>query len=93
MRDDLNAAVAKVRDGDGVAKVAGASIDLDALLQEGGEGGWVEDAVVGGLLGVDDVLCELINMRSRVVQASFTLPSSSSSALSSVRPSGRHRRR
>ena len=56
MRDNLDAPIAEVRDGDRVAEVAGAAIDLDALLQEGGEGGGVEDAVVGGLLGVDDVL-------------------------------------
>ena len=31
-------------------------VDLDALLQEGGEGRGVEDAVVDGLGGVDDEL-------------------------------------
>lgn len=56
MRDDLDAAVAHVGNGDGVAEVAGAALDLDALLEESGERGRVEDAVLGRLLGVDDVL-------------------------------------
>ena len=56
VRDDLNAAIAKVGDGDGVAEVTGAALDLDALLQEGGEGGRVENSVGGGLGSVDDVL-------------------------------------
>lgn len=54
--DDLNAAVVQVGDADSVAEVTGAAIDLDARLQEGGEGRWVEDLVVGGLGSVDDVL-------------------------------------
>ena len=56
VRDDLDAAVAQVADADGVAQIAGAALDFDALLQEGGEGGGVEDAVVGGLRCVDDEL-------------------------------------
>ena len=54
--DDLDATVAEVGDVDGVAKVARQAVDLDALLQEGGEGGGVEDAVLSGLGGVDDEL-------------------------------------
>jgi hypothetical protein len=53
---DLDAAVAEVGDGDGVAEVAGAAVDLDALLEEGREGGGVEDAVLGRLGRVDDEL-------------------------------------
>jgi len=54
--DDLDLAVVEVGDGDCVAEVARQAVDLDAGLQEGGEGGRVEDLVVGGLLGVDDEL-------------------------------------
>lgn len=54
--DDFDAAVAEVAHGDVVTEVAGAAVDLDALLQEGGELAGVEDAVVGWLLRVDDVL-------------------------------------
>lgn len=54
--DDLDAAIAEVGDVDGVAEVAGQTVDLDALLQEGGEGGRVEDAVLGRLGGVDHEL-------------------------------------
>jgi len=53
---DLDFAVAEVGDGDVLAEVAGAAVDFDALLQESCEGGGVEDAVLGGLLGVDDEL-------------------------------------
>jgi len=63
VRDDLDAAVAEVRDGDGVAEVARAAVDLDALLQEGGEGGGVEDAVLRGLGGVDDELLRIKSAR------------------------------
>lgn len=56
MRNDFDAAIAEVGDVDSVAEVAGAALDLDALLQEGGEGRGVEDAVVGRLGGIDDVL-------------------------------------
>lgn len=54
--DDLDLAVTEVGDVDAVGEVTGAAIDLDAGLQEGGEGGGVEDLVVGGLRSVDDVL-------------------------------------
>jgi hypothetical protein len=54
--NDLDAAIAKVGDVDALAEVAGEAVDLDALLEEGGEGGCVEDTVVHGLGGVDDEL-------------------------------------
>lgn len=54
--DDLDLAVAEVGDGNVVAEVTGAALDLDALLEEGGESRGVEDAVLGWLLGVDDEL-------------------------------------
>lgn len=56
MCDDLDLAVAEVGDSDVVAEVAGQAIDLDALLEEGREGGGVEDAVLGGLGCVDGEL-------------------------------------
>jgi len=56
VRDDLDLSVLEVRDADRLAEVSGAAVDLYARLQECREGGWVEDLVVGGLAGVDDVL-------------------------------------
>jgi hypothetical protein len=56
--DDLDLAVVEVGDGDGLAEVTGATVDLDARLEEGGEGRRVEDLVVGGLGSVDDELLE-----------------------------------
>ncbi len=56
VRHDLNTPIAEVADGDVVAEVAGAAVDLDALLKEGREGGGVENAVAGGLGGIDDEL-------------------------------------
>ena len=56
MCNDFDAPIGEVGDGNVVAEVAGAAVNLDALLKEGGEGGWVEDAVLGWLGGVDDEL-------------------------------------
>ena len=56
MRNDLDATIAEVVDGDGVAEVTGKTLNLDALLEKRGESGWVEDAVLGWLGCVDDVL-------------------------------------
>jgi hypothetical protein len=53
---DLDPAIAKVGDGDVVAEVAGTAVDFDALLEEGGECGRVEDAVGGRLGSVDGEL-------------------------------------
>lgn len=53
---DLDLSISEVVDDDVLAEVTGAAIDLDALLEEGRESGRVEDAVLGGLLGVDDEL-------------------------------------
>lgn len=54
--DDLDLSISEVVDGDVLAKVTGAAVDLDALLEESRESGGVEDAVLGWLLGVDDEL-------------------------------------
>ena len=59
---DLNTSIAEVVHGDVIAEVTGAAVDFDALLEESRESGWVEDAVLGGLGGVDDELL----LKSRV---------------------------
>ena len=56
MGNDLDATIAEVGDVDLLAEVAGEAVDLDARLEEGGEGRRVEDLVVGGLGSVDDEL-------------------------------------
>ncbi|KAI0410273.1 ankyrin repeat-containing domain protein [Xylaria grammica] len=50
--------IADLLDGDGVAEVADAAIDLDLVLEELLEGGGVEDLVAGGLRSVDDQLID-----------------------------------
>ena len=60
MSDDLDAAVTEVGDVDALAEVAGEAVNLDALLEEGGEGGGVEDTVVHGLGSVDDELLQAV---------------------------------
>ena len=56
MRNNLNLAIARLRDLDGVAEVTDTAVDLDLLVQELLEGGDVEDLVAGGLRGIDDEL-------------------------------------
>ena len=56
MRNDLDLAIALLADLDGVAKVTGAALDLDAVVQELLESLDVEDLVVDGLRAVDDEL-------------------------------------
>ncbi|EME89168.1 uncharacterized protein MYCFIDRAFT_185566 [Pseudocercospora fijiensis CIRAD86] len=86
--NDLDASIAEVGDGDGVAKVAGAPVDLDALLKEGRECGWVEDAVLGGLSSVDDELEDVQSVDSLTrVGMCLEIPCWSPSG-----PSSRHRR-
>lgn len=67
MGDDLDAAIAEVVDEDVLAEVSGEAVNLDAGLEEGGEGGRIEDLVVGGLLSVDDVLVVVSRELSVVV--------------------------
>ncbi|KAB8338762.1 hypothetical protein FH972_021707 [Carpinus fangiana] len=50
------AAVGALRDLDGIAQVAGAAVDLDAVVEKLLKGRDVEDLVVGGLRGVDGEL-------------------------------------
>jgi hypothetical protein len=54
--NNLNLAVAGLRDGNGLAQVADAAVDLDAVGKVLLEGSNVEDLVAGGLGSVDDEL-------------------------------------
>lgn len=54
--NNLNLLTTDLGDGDVVAKVTSAALDLDALVQELLKGGNVEDLVVDGLRSVDDEL-------------------------------------
>lgn len=54
--DDLDLALGLLGDGDVVAEVAGAALNLDAVVKELLEGLDVEDLVVDGLRAVDDEL-------------------------------------
>ena len=66
--NDLDATIAEVGDVDLLAEVAGEAVNLDALLEESGEGRGVEDAVVHGLGSVDDelrVACQYFRLRRR----------------------------
>jgi hypothetical protein len=58
VRDDLDLAAAGLRDLDVVAEVAGAALDLDAVVQELFERGQIKDLVVDGLRAVDGVLLD-----------------------------------
>lgn len=54
--DDFDLSVSDLRDGDIVAEVVGAALDLDAVVQELLERSQVEDLITDGLAGVDHVL-------------------------------------
>lgn len=56
MRNDLDLAIALLADLDGITKVTGAALNLDAVVQELLESLDVEDLVVDGLRAVDDEL-------------------------------------
>ena len=56
VRNDLDLAIALLADLDGITKVTGAALDLDAVVQELLESLDVEDLVVDGLRAVDDEL-------------------------------------
>ena len=56
MGNDLDLSIALLRDLDGVAEVAGAALNLDAVVKELLESLDVEDLVVDGLRAVDDEL-------------------------------------
>lgn len=67
MGDDLDLAIADLRDRDGVTEVADTALDLDLVVKELLEGGDVEDLVGGRLRSVDDVL----QKTSELVQRTF----------------------
>lgn len=54
--NDLDLAIALLRDLDGVAEVSGAALDLDAVVQKLLESLDIEDLVVDRLRAVDDEL-------------------------------------
>lgn len=54
--NDLDLALTLLADNNGVAEVADAALNLDALLEELGEGAGVEDLVASGLRSVDHEL-------------------------------------
>ena len=54
--NDLDLSIGLLGDGDGIAEVSSAAINLDAVMQELLEGLNVEDFVVHGLRAVDDEL-------------------------------------
>jgi hypothetical protein len=56
VRNDLDLAITLLGDGDGVAEVAGAAIDLDAIVKELLESLDVKDLIVDRLGAVDDEL-------------------------------------
>jgi len=56
VRNDLDLSLALLRDGNGVAQVTGAALDLDAVVQELLKGLDVEDLIIDGLRAVDDEL-------------------------------------
>jgi hypothetical protein len=56
VRNDLDLSIALLGDGNGVAEVTGAALNLDAVVKELLEGLDVEDLVVDGLRAVDDEL-------------------------------------
>lgn len=56
MGNDLDLAVALLGDLDGLAEVAGAALNLDAVVEELLESLDVEDLIVDGLRAVDDEL-------------------------------------
>jgi hypothetical protein len=76
VRDDLDLVAANLADGDAVAQVAGAALDLDAVVQELLERGEVVDFVGDGLGAVDD---ELFKSANTFVVRSRNRPSSSPS--------------
>jgi hypothetical protein len=58
---DLDLALAGLLDNNVVAKVVGAALNLDAVLEELLEGRDVEDLVAGRLGSIDDVLVGLVS--------------------------------
>jgi hypothetical protein len=64
VRNDLDLSIALLGDGNGVAKVTSAALDLDAVVKELLERLDVEDLVVDGLRAVDDELQRITPLAS-----------------------------
>ncbi len=66
MRDHLDLSIADLGDADVLAKVAGAALDLDAVVEELLKGRQVKDLIADGLAAVDGVLvrANVSDMRS-----------------------------
>lgn len=56
MRNDFDLSIPLLADHDGVAQIADTVVNLDFVMQEFLEGGYVEDFVRGWLGGIDDEL-------------------------------------
>ena len=67
MRYNLNFAISRLRDLDGIAEVTDAPVDLDLLVEELLEGADIENLVAGGLRGVDDELCRNYGQRTMTI--------------------------
>ncbi len=65
MRDDLDLAVAHLRDLNHVAEIAGAAVHLDAVVQELLKRVDVENLVVGRLRRIDDELFYFLQKKKR----------------------------
>ena len=88
MGNNLDLAIG-VGDLDDVAKVAGAALNLDALVQELLEGEDIEDLVASGLLSVDDELsCGAVPGQPLFLRSLFS-PSSPLPCFLSTRARGR----
>lgn len=61
---DLDLAIARLGDLDGVTEIADTTVNLNPLVEELLEGGDVEDLVTSGLRGIDDEL-QLVSILDR----------------------------
>jgi hypothetical protein len=86
VRNNLDLALASLADLDGLAKVTGAALDLDAVVEELLKGSGVEDLVVDGLGAVDGVLFRsvLVFIHSSLCLGGFLLIESSSTCAGRV---------
>jgi hypothetical protein len=64
VRNDLDLSIALLGDGNGVAEVTSAALNLDAVMKELLESLDVEDLVVDGLRAVDDELSQTVSYPS-----------------------------
>jgi hypothetical protein len=67
VRNNLDLSIALLGDGNGVAEVTGAALNLDAVVKELLEGLDVEDLVVDGLRAIDDELLQSLAFAQYIV--------------------------